>query len=132
MTRIPVTPFLRFALLVDAGVSGAMALLLVLAAAPLSILLHLPEPLLFNVGLVLVPYVVVVGWLGLRQDLARTAVWAVIACNVLWAVDSCWLLASGLVAPNALGTAFVIVQAVAVLVFAELQFTALRRTRLAA
>jgi len=132
MTRTPVTPFLRFALLVDAGVSGATAVLLVVAAVPLAALLHLPEALLFNVGLVLVPYVVVVGWLGSRHDLARTAVWAVIACNVVWAIDSCWLLVSGLVAPNAFGVSFVIVQAVAVLVFAELQFTALRRSRLAA
>lgn len=132
MTTVSVTPFLRFALLVDAAVSGAMALLLIAAAGPLAGLLHLPEALLSAVGLVLAPYVIVVGWLGTRTTLPRAAVWAVIACNVLWAVDSAWLLFSGMVSPNTLGVAFVIVQAVAVLVFAELQFSALRRGRAAA
>lgn len=53
--------------------------------------------------------------------------WAGIACNVLWAIACVLLLISGIVAPNSLGVAFVIVQTVAVLVFAELQLTALRR-----
>lgn len=130
MSTVVVSPFLRFSLLVDATVSGVMALLLMAAAAPLAGLLLLTEALLFRVGLVLVPYVLVVGWLGMRAALPREAVLAVIGCNALWVVDSGWLLFSGMVAPNNLGVAFVIVQAVAVLVFAELQFTALRRTSL--
>ena len=127
MARVAVSPLLRFSLLIDAAISGLMGLLLLLGAGPLAALLRLPEALLFGVGVFFVPYVLVVAWMGLRSALPRGAVWAVIACNVLWAIDCAWLLMSGMVSPNNLGTGFVIVQAVAVLVFAELQFTALRR-----
>jgi hypothetical protein len=132
MSRVTVSSFLRFSLLLDAAVSGLMGLLLLIASGPLATLLRLPETLLFGAGVFFVPYVAVVAWMGLRTTLLRGAVWAVIACNVLWALDCGWLLMSGMVTPNSLGVAFVIVQAVAVLVFAELQFTALRRERVAA
>ena len=127
MSRVAVSPFLRFSLLLDAAISGLMGILLLFAAGPLATLLRLPESLLFGVGVFFVPYVLVVGWMGMRKTLLRGAVWAVIACNVLWAIDCAWLLMSGMVAPGNLGVGFVILQAVAVLVFAELQFTALRR-----
>ncbi len=127
MSRVAVSPFLRFSLLIDAAISGVMGLLLLLAAGPLAALLRLPEALLFGVGMFFVPYVLVVAWMGMRAVLPRGAVWAVIACNVVWAIDCAWLLMGGMVSPNNLGTGFVIVQAVAVLIFAELQFTALRR-----
>ncbi len=47
--------------------------------------------------------------------------------NVLWAVDSLMLLLSGWVAPNVLGYAFVVAQAVVVAVFAEIQYSGLRK-----
>ena len=127
MSRVAVSPFLRFSLLLDAAISGLMAILLLFASGPLATLLRLPESLLFGVGVFFVPYVLVVGWMGMRKTLLRGAVWAVIACNVLWAIDCVWLLMSGMVTPNALGVAFVVVQAVAVVLFAELQYVAIRR-----
>lgn len=127
MSRVAVSPFLRFSLLIDAAISGLMSLLLLLGAGPLAALLRLPEALLFGVGALFVPYVLVVAWMGLRSALPRGAVWAVIACNVLWAIDCAWLLMSGMVSPNALGVAFIVMQAVAVLLFAELQYMAVRR-----
>ena len=67
-----------------------------------------------------------------RSERARTsraaAVKAIIALNVLWVLGSVGLLVSGWVAPTVLGYAFVIVQAIVVGVFAELQFIGLRRT----
>ncbi len=54
---------------------------------------------------------------------------AIIALNVLWVAGSIGLLMSGYVAPTMLGHAFVIAQALAVGVFAELQFIGLRRTQ---
>jgi hypothetical protein len=54
---------------------------------------------------------------------------AIIALNLLWVVGSMGLLMGGWVAPTALGTAFVIAQAVVVGVFAELQFVGLRRAQ---
>lgn len=127
MSTTPVTSFLRFSLLLDAAISGLMGALLLLAAVPLAGLLRFPKNLLFGVGVIFVPYVLVVAWLGRHPVLRRGAVWAGIACNVLWAIACVLLLISGIVAPNSLGVAFVIVQTVAVLVFAELQLTALRR-----
>ena len=119
------TPFLRFALLGDAAASGATGLLL--AAGALAPLLGLPEGLLRVAGLVLLPYAAFVAWLGARGGGApRNAVRAVVAINLLWALDSVLLLALGPVSPNGLGTAFVLAQAMVVLGFAAVQWTALR------
>jgi hypothetical protein len=51
----------------------------------------------------------------------------VIVANALWAADSIVLLLSGWVAPTALGYGFVIAQAVVVAVFAEIQYSDLRK-----
>jgi len=124
--------FLRYALLADAVASGATGLLLIAGASLLEGLLGLPTALMREGGLVLVPYVAFVAWVGTRETISRTAVQAVIALNVLWVAGSALLLVSGHVTPTALGSAFVIAQAVAVGVFAELQFIGLRRTGTAA
>ncbi len=119
---------LRRALQADAVVSGAMALLLSLAAGTLSRLLALPQPLLLETGLFLIGYAALVGWLGTRNVLPRALVLIVIGGNALWTLASVALLLSGAVAPNALGIAFVLIQATAVGIFAELQFIGLKRS----
>ncbi|MBX7201341.1 MAG: hypothetical protein K1X51_18390 [Rhodospirillaceae bacterium] len=127
MSTAPVTPFLRLALSLDAAVSGVTALLMAAGATLLAGWTHLPEALLSWVGLGLLPYVAIVAWMATRATLPRAAVWVVIACNALYAADCVWMLVSGFGSPNTLGQAFVAVQAVAVAVFAELQWMALRR-----
>ena len=122
-----VSPGLRRALLADAVVSGASGLLMFGGAGFLAGLLQLPEALLRYAGLVLLPYGALVAWVATREKSQRPAVWAVIVANALWAIDSIVLLLSGWVAPNALGYAFVIAQAVVVAVFAEIQYSGLRR-----
>jgi hypothetical protein len=124
--------FLRYALLADAVASGATGLLLIAGADLLTGLLGLPVALMREAGLLLVPYVALVAFVGTREAISRPAVQAIIALNLLWVVGSMGLLMGGWVAPTALGTAFVIAQAVAVGVFAELQFIGLRRTQAAA
>jgi hypothetical protein len=119
--------FLRNVLLLDAAASGATGLLLIAGAGLLEGLLGLPVVLMREAGLILVPYVAFVAWTGTRTEIARGAVWAVIAANVLWAVASVCLLVSGLVAPTALGCAFVIAQAAVVAILGELQYAGLRR-----
>ena len=119
--------FLRMTLLLDAVASGATALLVLLAADFLAGLLALPAGLLRGAGLVLIPYVAFVAYLGLREHAPRAAVWLVIAANALWAIASLLLLVSGWVAPTMLGYAFVIAQALVVALFGELQYMALRR-----
>ncbi len=120
--------FLHRTLQADAIFSGASALMLVLGAGLLASLTNLPEAFLRNTGLVLVVYAAMVGFLGTRSMMPKAAVWAVIAVNAIWAVDSFILLASGWVSPNLLGQALIVMQAVAVGVFAELQFVGLRKT----
>lgn len=127
MSTVRVTPFLRLALGLDAAVSGATAVLMAAGASFLSAWTRLPESLLTWVGLGLLPYVLVVAWMATRPTLPRLGVWAVIACNAIYTLDCVGLLLSGHGTPNLLGQAFIVVQAVAVAVFAELQFTALRR-----
>ncbi len=126
---VPVSTFLRRVLAVDAVSSGAMGVVMLLAAAPLSSLLGLPASLLTWSGLSLLPFAAFVGWLATRELPPRAAVWAVVICNVLWALDSVILLASGWSDPTPLGKVFVVSQAVFVALLAELQFFSLRRTR---
>jgi len=110
----------------DAAITGVTGLLMLVAAAPLGDLLDLPTALLAVAGAVLIPYVACLLWLATRAEVPRTGVLAVIALNVAWGLGCVALLVSGQVEPNALGMAFVLVQAVAVLVFADLQALALR------
>lgn len=129
---ITVTPFLRNVLFADALVSGAAGILMMLGAPLLSPLLGLPGELLFWAGLVLVPFVAMLVVLARRVTVSRLLMIDIIVINALWVVASFGLLISGLVAPNALGIAFVVAQALAVAVFAELQFIGIRRAAAAA
>jgi hypothetical protein len=122
---------LRRALQADAVASGTMAVLLTSAAGALAPALDLPEALLRESGLFLIVYAALVGWLSSRAAMPKPLVWAVIAGNALWALGSLVLLVDGPVAPNLLGEAFVAVQAIAVGVFAELQYVGLRRSSVA-
>ena len=119
--------FLRFALIADAAASGALGLGLAALAGPLAGLLGLPEALPRYAGVFLIVWAAGVLWLGTRARPPRAAVWAVIAVNAAWAVDSILLLLVGWIAPTALGMAFILVQAAAVAVFAEIQYVGLRR-----
>jgi hypothetical protein len=127
MTSIRPSIFLRRALLADAIASGASAALMIAGANILDTLLALPSALLQEAGLVLVPFVAFVAWLGTREFVMPAAVWAVIIVNTMWAVGSGLLLVSGLVAPSLLGYAFVLAQALVVALFAELQYVGLRK-----
>src|SRR5688572_13831216 len=120
--------FLRRAVQGDAIITGAMAVLLVAAAGFLSPLLNLPESFLRETGIFLVVYAALVGFLGSRELMPKLAVCLVIGANALWAVDSIVLLFTGWVQPNALGQAFVVAQAIAVGVIAELQYIGLKRS----
>jgi hypothetical protein len=122
------SPLLRQVLIADALASGATGLLLAGGAGPLVGLLGLPEPLMRYAGLFLLPYAVVVAYVGLRTAMSRGAVWAIIAANTVWVVESFLLLASGWVSPTPLGILFVAAQALVVAIFAAAQFIGLRRS----
>jgi hypothetical protein len=54
-------------------------------------------------------------------------VWAIIALNAVWVVDSLLIFVTGWLAPTGLGVAFIIAQAIFVGVLAELEYFGLRR-----
>lgn len=131
MSKLVNWPLLRLALLADAGASGAMGILLAAAAEPLAAWFGLPIALLREVGLLLLPYAALLAYLATRSTTPRLPAQLIVAGNVLWVLGSVALLLSGLMAPTALGTAFVIAQALIVAILAELQVMGLKRQRLA-
>lgn len=124
--------FLRTILFADAAASGATGLLTIVSASFLSGLLAIPAGLLFEAGLILVPYVALVLWVATRAAIPERVVEIVIALNALWTLASIALLLSGLIAPNMLGTAFILMQAAAVGILGFLQYLALARRPLIA
>ncbi|MET3889627.1 hypothetical protein ABIE41_000703 [Bosea sp. OAE506] len=128
MTMIQASPLLRGALALDAAACAGMGGLLSLAAAPLSPLLGLPEPLLRGAGLLLLPCAALLAWLSRRPELPRLAVLAVIGVNLMWIADSLLLLAGGWFAPTGLGIAFVLAQAGAVLALTMAETVGLGRS----
>ncbi len=116
---------LHLTLRADAASGIAMGLPLVAFAEPLAALLGLPAPLLLACGLALFPFA------GLMLLAARSArppaalVWLVIAGNGAWVLGSAWLCYA--LPLTALGQVFVIGQALAVLLLAELEYTGWRR-----
>jgi hypothetical protein len=119
--------FVRRILVADAAISGATGLLMLAGSGLLEGLLGVPAALLRYAGATLLPFAFAVAWLARRDDVSAAGVWAVIAANALWAVDSVALLFTGWVAPTPLGYGFIIFQAVVVAAFAELQFVGLRK-----
>lgn len=119
--------FLRNVLLADAVVSGATGVLMALAAGVLEPMLQVPASLLRIAGLALLPYAAFVAMLARRGVVSRGAVWAVVAGNAIWAVDCVALLFTGWIDPSLLGVAFILMQALVVAAFAELQVVGLRR-----
>jgi hypothetical protein len=128
MMTIQSSPLLRQALVADATTSAAFGLMMLIGAGSLSGIFGLPEMLLRIAGLVLLPYAAFIGWLGLREQIQKPIAWAVVLGNALWVVDSLLLLVSGWVSPTSAGYAFVIAQALVVLMYAEFQIVGLRRS----
>jgi hypothetical protein len=123
------TIHLRWTLTADALVCAATGLLVLAFAGPLADAFDLPAALLRVAGLVLVPYVAFLILLVRRVEIPAAGVRAAIAINIVWAIGCLAVLLGGWVAPNALGVAFILVQAAGVLLLAELQFLGLRTSR---
>jgi uncharacterized membrane protein YuzA (DUF378 family) len=129
MTTLQPSLLLRRALLADGPLGVITTAQLLLLADWLSRLLALPGAFLFGVGVVLIPLVAFLLWLSRRESMVRAAVYTVIGLNALWVVLSLLVLLSGWFTPNLLGYAFVIGQAVVVLVFIELEWLGLKRSQ---
>ena len=128
MRSIKSSMLLRRVLLADAACSAGMGVAMLTFASTLAGWLNMPAGLLSEAGLALLPFAAFVGYLATREQPARIGVWAVIALNIVWTIDSILLLVAGWVEPNALGCAFIIGQAAAVGLFAELEYMGLRKS----
>lgn len=117
--------FLRRVLGVDALVSGAAGLVMIIGAGLLAPLLDIPQPLLSIAGAALIPWFATLIAMSRMVLIPRAAVRAVIAVNIAWVLGSAVVLIA--VSPSLFGYAFVIAQALAVGLFAELQIVALKR-----
>jgi len=132
LDRVRQSSLLRFALLADALASGAMGVLMAAGAGLLSAFLGLPASLLFWAGAILIPFALLVAWAGTRDAPQGSVVGAIVLVNLAWVVGSFVLFGLLPQAPGALGYAFVIAQALAVLLLALMQWIGLSRSGRAA
>lgn len=124
---IRVSNFLRYVLFADTATCLACGLLLTIGGGYLENLLGLPVNLMFYAGLSLFPFAAFLVYAATRKSISKTIIWAIVGINLLWTIDSFLLLISGYAAPTNFGYAFVILQAVGVLMFADLEFIAMKK-----
>lgn len=125
MKTVLPSSLLKLALAADAVVSGAVAVLQVLAANWLAELLQLPRSLLLETGVFLLAYTVLLIVLARSPRVWSVLIGLIVIGNAGWAACCLVLLVTGMLSPNLLGVAFVLVQAFAVLIFAVLEFRGL-------
>ena len=118
--------FLSQVLRFDAIASGGLGVLLLGANSVLDDALGLPTVLSLSAGAFLLVWTAALLLIARRPDLNRTAVNEVVVVNLAWVVAS--IAAVFTVDLTGLGIAFVLAQAGAVALFAELQLTGLRKT----
>jgi hypothetical protein len=118
---------LRFALRLDAAVTAANGIAYLSLCWLLEGWLGVPVGFLAAVGAFLLGFAAFVGRLGAQAEPHRGAVVAVIAANVLWALDSALLLAADWFSPTTGGQIVIALQAFGVAGLAALQYAGLRR-----
>jgi len=121
--------FLRNVLFVDAASCVATGALQLAFTNSLADLLNLPPALLLATGWFLLAYAAVVAAVATREPVPRAFVWIFVAGNFAWAAGCAGLLVAHPVAPTLLGEAWIVLQAITVVVLAELQWMGLRRAR---
>ena len=130
MSSIFVSPrFLPRVMWADAASCAATGVLQVAFTGALARLTGLPAPLLMGTGVFLLGYAVAAAWMASRATPPRLLTGLVVAGNFGWALACITLLVSGIFPVTEIGTAWVLAQALCVVVLAELQWTGLRRTR---
>ncbi len=119
---------LRNILKIDAALSAVTAVTLLAGTHILAPVLGLETAFLRGAGLLLLPFILLV-MLTARSDRPdETAVRLVVACNLAWSIVSIALLFSTWIEPSSFGIVFIVVQAVIVAVFAEVQIIGLRKS----
>lgn len=126
-------PNLKQLLLLDAVSCAGMGVLLIAGASMIEIWMAIPAGLSITAGLLLLPVAAFMALTGARLSNNAAAVWTVILGNAGWVAASFFIVAAGLVQPNALGVVFILAQGAFVTVLALMEYAAVRaeRTRLA-
>jgi hypothetical protein len=119
--------FLRFVLWADAISCLACGVLQLTLGDPLNQLFSLPAGLLVDTGVFLLVYGAAVAALAMPARVPGAIVWVLIVGNIGWGVAAVGILVTGDVHPTLLGKAYVVVQALTVLILADLQYFAVRR-----
>lgn len=120
--------FLRRVLWADAITGLGCAALHLAFTDALVLWLGLPAALLIESGLVVVLFVLLAGALALQRTPSRAGLMLLVAGNLAWVAGCVWLLVAGPIHPTPLGQAWLAVQAVTVLLLADLQWwSGLRR-----
>jgi hypothetical protein len=127
--RSPARPdaLLRYALRLDAAITGLNGAAYILAAPLLDDLLGLSAGLLRGTGAVLLVVSAGIWLVGARPRPGAAAVRAVIALNALWAAGSVVVVLTGAGTPTTTGAVWIVLQAVVVAALAGLQVAGLRR-----
>ncbi len=120
---------LRRTLTVDAVVVAVAGLVLALGAGELADPLGLSVSLLRITGIGLLPYAAALMLVATRNTISRTAAWTIVGLNFCWTVASVGLLFTSLVDPSGRGVAFVVIQALLVVVLADGECYGLRRSK---
>lgn len=129
MTIFASPRFLSRVMWADSASCAATGAVQVAFTESLAGLTGLPAGLLSGTGAFLLAYAALAAVLARRTPTPRTLIGLIAVGNLGWAVGCVGLLASDRVAPSGLGVAWVLAQAVTVVVLAELQWTGLRRSR---
>lgn len=127
MSMIDSPRFLRNVLLADSASCLATGALQVAFTSQLADVLRLPAGLLQGTGAFLLAYAAAVAFVATRAHIPRGPVWLFIAGNFAWAAACVALLTATSLSPSAWGQAWVVAQALTVVVLAELQWAGLRR-----
>ena len=118
---------LRLVLKLDAAACGTLGVASLAGAPVLDDLLGVPVVLLAPVGVFLVAWAVVLWGISYRPRVSKTAARVVILFNLAWTVDSAVVLAAGWFPLTAMGVAFILAQAAAVVIIAAAQVCGLRK-----
>ena len=130
MSAIFTSPrFLSRVMWVDAASCAATGALQLGFTDAMARLTGLPAALLLGTGAFLLVYAALAAAMAARAEPPRLLIGLVVLGNFGWAAACAALLASGLFAVTALGMAWVIAQAVTVVLLAEAQWMGLRATR---
>jgi hypothetical protein len=119
-------------LVLDALLSAATGMAMIIAADLVEPLLNVPAAVMRSAGVLLLPFAGMVFFFSRPLQLTRSRVLLVIALNLVWVAASVLVLVTGWIQPTTVGVAFVLLQAVLVAALAELQFAGLRRSFAAA